>query len=220
MRIMVGLLFLTSVVMSGCLIRSSTHDKESKPHVSISGERVHNRILLDEQFGDHFSKCNKFLLSDEFKNNGCIGITIGDEKKSKSFTKIIYFMEKNSISCEKSPEQERPADVEGIGFRLVLPVHHKRKHNPEYRHIDVWCPKDLAKVDISIQWRSTWRPPFSDLPFIQVDVINEHKDTTIPTNKHSFWVAHLGYVIYHHVELLNKWGERIGKKDVLFSIYE
>ena len=210
MRIMVGMLFLTSVVIHGCIIHSNTHDNESKPHISISGKNFHTK---NEQFGDYFSKCNKFLLSDEFSNNGCIGITIGDDTKNESFDKTVDFMEEHGISCEKSPEQERPAGVEGIGFRLALPVFHK--HNPDYRHIDIWCPKDLAKVDIIIQWISAWSSPTLE-SFMKVDVINEPKNTGMPANKHGFRVKAPGVVTYHDLELMNEVGEGISK-DVLFE---
>ena len=203
MKIMVGLLFLASVAMHGCLVRSDTHrDNESKPHVTIG-----------EHIKVPFSKCDKFIQSKAFHNNECITLTLGkvDEKNkdasNENYAKTIDFMEQAGISCEEAPSKKRPADAKGIGFRLTLPKNNEQ--HQDYKHIDVWCQEYVATVGINIFQKYTYRSN------LHIHITNKHKNVRRFIVKHLFKVSDDGVVRTHMVNNLGKDNKLIKSETLL-----
>ena len=217
MRIIVGLcLVASSVVLHGCLVRGNTGNDESKPHFTVGADQHGSK---DKQFGEHFAKCTEFIRSDEFKNNGCINVVLNKDssysnpkKATKMRKKVAKFFKGTGISCEKTPEQNRPSGVEGIGFRLVLPQL-VDQHHPDYRHIDVWCSKNVANVDVNI-----WHEKLFGLSWLNVGVTSYPKAAGKPIIRHLFEVLWPGRVGNHKQLELNEVG-KIMKREMIFSAF-
>lgn len=203
MRCMTSLIFLASVVLPGCLVQSDS--TKSKPHKSISGREV--KVP--------FEKCEKFMLGDEFSKHKCMSVFLGvfagekDTEDKTGYARLVDFMERTGISCEKAPDDKKPKDAEGIGFRLTLPEN--KDHDEDYQHIDIWCPSNIATVDIYLK-RVSYKPPG-----MVINVISKPKDEGRYASKHHLRTNKDGVVIRHSVVNMNAAGQITGASEILFE---